>query len=118
MAVLAFQPHLLSKSIGSISALKSWDPVPSVEYLGVMRYLVQLLQAAAIDQKTKGSIRSAFGAGAQAADVEAEDIEGKGAVQTPVPQQDTSRQTEMHQRMISGLLSSWLPPGNNVQTSR
>jgi hypothetical protein len=83
-----------------------------------MRYLVQLLQAAAIDQKTKGSLRSAFGAGAQAADVEVEGVDGDGAVQTPAPQPDTSRQTEMHQRMISGLLSSWLPPGNNAQTSR
>lgn len=104
MLVLSIQPHLLNKSISSISTLKSWDPVPSSEYLGIMRYLTQLLQAAAIDGRAKSQLRSAFAlAGPNSAVLKQE--AGEHA--------ETDATQKNPQSVLNALLNSWIPPGTH-----
>jgi hypothetical protein len=114
MEVLSFQPHLLGRSIASISALKSWEPVPSVEYLGVTRYLAQLLRSAAIDHKTKTQLRAAFGTSAAAVATPAdadEAIEEPSAADRHASAADSQQRSQSQQSLVNGLLSSWIIPG-------
>lgn len=113
MEVLSFQPHLLGRSIASISALKSWEPVPSAEYLGVTRYLTQLLRSAAIDHKTKTQLRATFGtATAMATPAEAEEaLEEPSAADRHVSATDSQQRSQSQQSLVNGLLNSWIPPG-------
>lgn len=90
MAVLSVQPHLLSKSISNLSSLKSWEPVATSEYLGIMRYLSQLLRAAGVDAKSKAQLRAAF---------------------APAPAADESSDKQSQQAIINALIHSWIPPG-------
>jgi hypothetical protein len=117
MEVLSFQPHLLGRSIASISALKSWDPVPSVEYLGVTRYLAQLLRSAAIDHKTRTQLRAAFGstnAVVAGAVGDAEDVaEEPPAADRQASATDSQQRAQSQQSLVNGLLNSWIPPGNS-----
>lgn len=95
MAVLNVQPHLLSKSISSLATLKTWEPVASAEYLGIMRYLSQLLRAAGVDTKSKAQLRAAFAPAAT----------GVAAGETAEKQNQQS--------IINSLVNSWIPPGLN-----
>lgn len=96
MAVLNVQPHLLSKSISSLATLKTWEPVASAEYLGIMRYLSQLLRAAGVDMKSKAQLRAAFAPAAAT---------GASAGE-PAEKQN-------QQSIINSLVNSWIPPGLN-----
>ena len=95
MALLSVQPHLLTKSIASLSTLKTWEPVATTEYLGIMRFLSQLLRAAGVDAKSKTQLRAAF-APAAAASTGAEPAEKNN-----------------QQSIINALVNSWIPPGLN-----
>jgi hypothetical protein len=115
--VLTFQPHLLAKSISSLSTLKSWDPVPTAEYLSVVRYLAQLLQSAAIDHRVRSQLRAAFAAGGGQQPAVGGDAAMDDAAEEPVlaaasGTTDASLTSQSQQNVLSGLLNSWLPPGN------
>lgn len=124
-ALLSFQPHMLAKSIASLSALKSWDPVPSAEYLGVVRYLAQLLQSAAVDHKVRAQLRAAFapaGAAGSAAAVTAASVATSMAIEDAAEEGvgeqrsgDAQQTTQAQQNILSGLLGSWFPPGSFTQ---
>lgn len=104
MVVLSIQPHLLNKSISNISTLKSWDPVSSSEYLGIMRYLTQLLQAAAIDGKAKAQLRAAFApAGVVVGDAKSDGFE--------MAESGEATHKQNPQGVLNALLNSWIPPG-------
>ncbi len=95
MALLSVQPHLLTKSIASLSTLKTWEPVATTEYLGIMRFLSQLLRSAGVDAKSKTQLRAAF-APVAAASASGEPVEKNN-----------------QQSLINALVNSWIPPGLN-----
>eukprot|EP01032_Pedospumella_encystans_P021407 gene21407-24283_t len=96
MALLSVQPHLLTKSIASLSTLKTWEPVATSEYLGIMRFLSQLLRAAGVDAKSKTQLRAAFAPASSTASTAAEPVEKNN-----------------QQSIINALINSWIPPGLN-----
>ena len=106
--MLSIQPQLLSKSIVSVGGtLKSWEPTPSAEYLGVVRYLCHLLQAAAVDGKVKAQLRLAFAAPTAAPAAGAPHASNVAAVDA----KDAQSRKQHQQSAIMTLLNSWIPPG-------
>jgi len=101
MALLSVQPHLLSKSIASLATLKTWEPVATTEYLGIMRFLSQLLRAAGVDAKSKAQLRAAFAPFTTAAAAAA-------SATTSDPAEKNNQQV-----IINALVNSWVPPGLN-----
>jgi hypothetical protein len=118
--ILAMQPHLLGKSIASIaSTLKSWEPVNNSEYLGVLRYLSQLLQGSAVDAKHKASLRAAFSASSSSSStsVSSSSRKTQGFSDIMDDNEDESAAQNKSQNqlnVIGNILNSWIPPGNNL----
>ena len=137
MLILSIQPHLLSKSIASIATLKSWEPVPSAEYLSVFRHMSLLLHSAAIDNKTKSNLRSAFAPSAAAplnvsdvsnssatmtVDVDGQDRKQERGGVTAIDGDSTTAVDQQNRKqsqvtIINNLLHSWIPPGMHTQNS-
>ena len=119
MAVLALQPHLLGKSIASLSVLKSWEPIPSTEYLSVVRYLSQLLHAAAIDHKSKAQLRAMFGNGitsgtsTNSSSDTIEEVVDETLPSSGATTEDMQQRSQAQQSLLNSLVNSWMPPGKN-----
>ena len=105
MSVLSYQPHLLPKSISNISGLKSWEPVASAEYLGVIRYLTQLLHAAAFDHRSKTQLRAAFSS------TNSNGNSGDMEVVVVETAEEGQQQKQSRQNLVNNMLNSWIPPG-------
>jgi hypothetical protein len=116
--ILAMQPHLLGKSIASIaSTLKSWEPVNNSEYLGVLRYLSQLLQGSAVDAKHKATLRTAFSA-LSSSSTSVSSSSSKTQVSSDNMDDDgdesaAQNKSQNQLNVIGNILNSWIPPGNN-----
>ena len=107
MSVLSYQPHLLPKSISNISGLKSWEPVASAEYLGVIRYLTQLLHSAAFDHRSKTQLRAAFSS------TNSNGNSGDMEVVVVETAEEGQQQKQSRQNLVNNMLNSWIPPGKD-----